>query len=149
MEREFYVDGVSELRDAAEEINGLIDESGCTIILLRGDMGAGKTTLTKELCALRGVSDAVTSPTFALINEYLDGEGESIYHFDFYRINDIKEVMDLGYEEYFYSGNLCLVEWPEKIEELIPSADDGAVRVGTVIIEPGDEKDARRIKLSL
>ena len=148
MEKEFYVDGISELRDAAKEINDLIDESGCTIILLRGDMGAGKTTLTKELCAVRGVSDAVTSPTFALINEYKDAEENSIYHFDFYRINDIKEVMDLGYEAYFYSGDLCLVEWPEKIEELVPEPDDDGVRVGTVYIEQGEDKDARRIKLS-
>lgn len=85
-----------------------------------GAMGAGKTTLIRELTAQLGVTDMVTSPTFALVNEYQSEGGKVIYHFDFYRINRLEEVYDLGYEEYFYSGDLCLVEWPELIEELLP-----------------------------
>lgn len=83
-------------------------------------MGAGKTTLIRALCDAMGVADTVSSPTFALVNEYHDRDGMSIFHFDFYRINRIEEAFDLGYEEYFYGGGLCLVEWPEKIESLLP-----------------------------
>jgi tRNA threonylcarbamoyladenosine biosynthesis protein TsaE len=83
-------------------------------------MGAGKTTLIREIVALLGSTDVVTSPTFALVNQYSTAEGEAIYHFDFYRINRLEEAFDLGYEEYFYSGDLCLIEWSEKIGELLP-----------------------------
>lgn len=141
MEKVFEVDGLSELRRRAEDINELINESGCHIVLFRGDMGAGKTTLIRELCAARGVSDIVTSPTFALINEYRDAQDGSIYHFDFYRINNLNEVLDLGYEEYFYGDGLCLVEWPEKIEELIP--EDLIVATINIVQEGG--KDCRKI----
>jgi hydrolase, P-loop family len=85
-----------------------------------GKMGAGKTTFIKALCETLGVKDVITSPTFSLINEYTDGKGNSIYHFDFYRIKKLEEVYDMGYEDYFYSGNLCLLEWPELIEEILP-----------------------------
>lgn len=85
-----------------------------------GKMGAGKTTFIKALCEVLGVEDVITSPTFAIINEYTDGNGEPIYHFDFYRIKKLEEVYDMGYEDYFYSGNLCLLEWPELIEEILP-----------------------------
>ena len=78
-----------------------------------GKMGAGKTTFIKALCEVLGVEDVITSPTFAIINEYTDGKGDPIYHFDFYRIKKLEEVYDMGYEDYFYSGNLCLLEWPE------------------------------------
>lgn len=108
-----------DLAGAAREI---ISELGDDrIVLFRGEMGAGKTTVISAVCQALGSADTVTSPTFALVNEYLDGEGNALYHFDFYRINDLREAYDLGYEEYFYSGNLCLVEWPEKIEELLPA----------------------------
>ena len=83
-------------------------------------MGAGKTTFVKAICEELGVEDVITSPTFALVNEYTAGDGSPVYHFDFYRINDLREAFDFGYEEYFYSGDLCLVEWPEKIEQLLP-----------------------------
>ena len=83
-------------------------------------MGAGKTTFIKALCEVLGVEDVITSPTFAIINEYTDGNGDPIYHFDFYRIKKLEEVYDMGYEDYFYSGNLCLLEWPELIEEILP-----------------------------
>lgn len=84
-----------------------------------GTMGAGKTTFIKAVCEQLGVKDAVTSPTFAIVNEYESDMG-AIYHFDFYRIKNLREVMDLGFEDYAYSGNLCLMEWPELIEELLP-----------------------------
>lgn len=85
-----------------------------------GAMGVGKTTLIKELCAQLGVEDNVCSPTFAIINEYKERNGNSVYHFDFYRIKSIQEAYDIGYEEYFYSGDYCFTEWTEKIEELLP-----------------------------
>ena len=90
------------------------------VVLLDGEMGAGKTTLIREIAAQLGATDTVTSPTFAIVNQYKGKGGRRIHHFDFYRINDVREAYDFGYEEYFYSGDLCLVEWPEKIEQLLP-----------------------------
>lgn len=90
-----------------------------------GKMGAGKTTFIKAVCEELGVEDVITSPTFAIVNEYTTGKN-SVYHFDFYRIKKLEEVYDMGYEEYFYSGALCFIEWPELIEELLP---DDAVKV--------------------
>lgn len=116
------IDALSDLPRVAEEVINSLD--GRTVVLLRGGMGAGKTTLVSRIAALLGAEDTVTSPTFALVNQY-EGSECRIYHFDFYRIDRIEEVFDLGYEEYFYSGDLCLVEWPEKIEPLIP--DDAMV----------------------
>ena len=116
------IDALSDLPRVAEEIINSLD--GRTVVLLRGGMGAGKTTLVSRIAALLGAEDTVTSPTFALVNQY-EGSECRIYHFDFYRIDRIEEVFDLGYEEYFYSGDLCLVEWPEKIGPLIP--DDAMV----------------------
>ena len=83
-------------------------------------MGSGKTTLIKAICKELGVEDGMNSPTFALINEYFTTKGESIYHFDLYRIEDVSEMYDFGYEDYFYSDSYCLIEWPEKAIELIP-----------------------------
>ena len=91
-----------------------------------GAMGAGKTTFIKALCHELGSADYVTSPTFALINEYTTSNGSVIYHFDFYRIKKIEEAFDLGYEDYIYSGNYCFIEWPEMIESLLP---EGIVEV--------------------
>ena len=93
---------------------------GKKVFAFFGPMGVGKTTFIKALCNELGVVEIVTSPTFALVNEYQTGSGEVIYHFDFYRINKIEEVYDLGYEDYFYSGNYCFIEWPDKIAELLP-----------------------------
>ena len=104
------------------------------MVVFRAPMGAGKTTLISRIVALLGAEDTVTSPTFALVNQY-EGSERRIYHFDFYRIDRVEEVFDFGYEEYFYSGDLCLVEWPEKIEALIP--DDAMV----VSIEVGDDEE--------
>lgn len=83
-------------------------------------MGAGKTTFIKAICEELGVADVITSPTFAIVNEYTDGEGAPVYHFDFYRIKKMEEVYDMGADDYFYSGNLCFMEWPELIEDALP-----------------------------
>ena len=116
------IESLAQLDEVAQLI---IDElQGRSVVLFRGGMGAGKTTLISRIVALLGADDTVTSPTFALVNQY-EGLKHRIYHFDFYRINRIEEVFDFGYEEYFYSGDLCLVEWPEMIEALIP--DDAMV----------------------
>ena len=124
------IDSLSGLNGVAEHI--IASLNGRNVVLFRGGMGAGKTTLISRIVALLGAEDTVTSPTFALVNEY-EGTQRRVYHFDFYRIDRIEEVFDFGYEEYFYSGDLCLVEWPEKIEALIP--DDAMV----VKIEVGDD----------
>lgn len=91
-----------------------------TVFAFRGAMGAGKTSLISAICDRCGVTDVVNSPTFSLVNEYDSPEIGTIYHFDFYRINKLEEAFDLGYEDYFYSGSFCLIEWPEKVEELLP-----------------------------
>ena len=92
-----------------------------TVFAFYGKMGAGKTTFIKAVCEALGVTDAINSPTFAIINEYRSATTqELIYHFDFYRINKVEEAFDFGYEDYFYSGALCFIEWPELIEELLP-----------------------------
>ncbi len=125
------IDSLNELPMVAQAV---IDSlQGRTVVVFRAEMGAGKTTLISRIVAQLGADDTVTSPTFALVNQY-EGSEQRIYHFDFYRINRIEEVFDFGYEEYFYSGDLCLVEWPEKIEALIP--DDAMV----VRIEVGDDE---------
>lgn len=92
-----------------------------TVFAFRGEMGAGKTTFIKAICENLGVSDTINSPTFAIVNEYRSDSGELIYHFDFYRINKVEEAFDFGYEDYFYSGSLCFIEWPELIEDLLPN----------------------------
>ncbi|MDB5024831.1 MAG: tsaE [Mucilaginibacter sp.] len=111
------VKNIDELNDAAEQ---LITFGGAEkIFLFYGDMGAGKTTLIKSLCHCLGTHESITSPTFSIVNEY-EGQGSRIYHFDFYRLKSQNEALDLGYEEYFYSGNYCFIEWPEKIADLLP-----------------------------
>lgn len=116
--KEITVNGLGDLPDAAEDILAALD--GRNVVALYGPMGAGKTTLVREICARLGSEDTVTSPTFALINRYDTAEGNAIFHFDFYRIEREEEAFDMGYEEYFYSDGLCLVEWPEKVESLLP-----------------------------
>ena len=112
------IDSLSELSRVADAVIERLGER--RVVAFRAPMGAGKTTLIAEIVAALGSGDVVTSPTFALVNEYNTGEAGVVYHFDFYRIDRVEEAFDMGYEEYFYSGELCLVEWPEKIEELLP-----------------------------
>jgi tRNA threonylcarbamoyladenosine biosynthesis protein TsaE len=90
------------------------------IFAFHGQMGAGKTTFIKSICECLGVTDTVSSPTFAIINEYLTETGGNVYHFDLYRLKSWTEMLEIGYEDYFYSGNYCLMEWPEKIVNLLP-----------------------------
>lgn len=108
---------MAALPDAAARVLAAAGEH--RIFLFYGDMGAGKTTLIKSICQQLGVTDATSSPTFALVNEYASAAGP-IYHFDFYRIKSEQEAFDLGYEDYFYSGHYCFVEWPDKIAGLVP-----------------------------
>ena len=112
------VNCVSELELAATSLLELINDNN--IICFHGEMGVGKTTFIKEICKKLGVEDVVSSPTFSIINEYLTENNGSVYHFDFYRIEKEEEAFDIGYEEYFYQGNICLIEWPEKISSIIP-----------------------------
>lgn len=109
---------IQELELTAKEIVDFAGDS--KIWLFLGDMGAGKTTTIKAICKALGVMDEVQSPTFSIVNEYLAPSDQVIYHFDFYRIDDVEEVHNIGIEEYFYSGNVCLIEWPEKIESILP-----------------------------
>lgn len=111
------VNGLAELDSAAHKILALAADE--QMFIFEGDMGAGKTTLIKSLAKAMGVTEVVSSPTFSIVNEY-DAAGRIIYHFDFYRIKNLQEAYDIGYEEYFYSGNPCFIEWPEKIQELLP-----------------------------
>lgn len=113
-----HITSPEELPEVAESILEAL--GGRTAVLFHGEMGAGKTTLIREIVAALGATDSVTSPTFAIVNQYMGDGGQRIHHFDFYRIDDPREAYDLGYEEYFYSGDLCLVEWPEKIAQLLP-----------------------------
>ena len=107
-----------DLKQAAAEL--LVFAGNEKLFIFEGDMGAGKTTFIKEICFVLGVTDLVSSPTFSIVNEYLSPDG-SLYHFDFYRIKNLQEAYDIGYEDYFYSGDICLIEWPEKIAELLPA----------------------------
>lgn len=112
------ITSLAELRKIAKELINTFPEE--RVFALYGKMGAGKTTFIQALCKVLGSDDNVTSPTFALINEYNTPDFSSIFHFDFYRINDLEEAYDLGYEDYIYSGSYCFIEWPEMIETLLP-----------------------------
>lgn len=115
---ELKINHIDEIRDVARQFLKLVGDH--KIMAFYGKMGVGKTTFIKALCEELGVQDVINSPTFAIVNEYMDGEGETIYHFDFYRIKRPEEVFDIGFEEYVYSGKLCLMEWPELIEPVLP-----------------------------
>ena len=119
---EIKIENLDNIRAAAREF--IQNMGDAHVFAFYGKMGAGKTTFVKAICEELGVKDVITSPTFAIINEY-EGD-ETIYHFDFYRIKKLEEVYDMGYEDYFYSGALCFIEWPELIEEILP---DDAARV--------------------
>ena len=132
---EIIIKNIESLQDAAREFIAQMGQS--RIFAFYGSMGAGKTTFVKALCEIMGVTDTVNSPTFAIVNEYDTPSGRPIYHFDFYRINRIEEVFDMGYEEYFYSGDLCLIEWPELIEDLLP---EDAMVVRIEVLSPNERK---------
>lgn len=125
---------LSDLNTIADKFLRLMREK--KVFAFFGPMGVGKTTFIKALCNELGVVEIVTSPTFALVNEYQTGSGDIIYHFDFYRINKIEEVYDFGYEDYFFSGNYCFIEWPDKVAEILPE--------NVVFVQMLENKDGSR-----
>ena len=138
---EIRIESLQQINDAARQfINEVISQTSANVYAFYGKMGSGKTTFIKALCEELGVEDVITSPTFAIVNEYsvssplFPSAPDTIVHFDFYRIHRIEEVYDMGYEDYFYApGALCFIEWPELIEDLLP---DDTVRID--ITEQGD-----------
>ena len=133
---EIKIQSLEHIHEAAREFIAAMGDN--TVFALYGKMGAGKTTFIKALCQELGVEDVVTSPTFAVINEYRsDIAGELIYHFDFYRIKKLEEVYDMGYEDYFYRGAPCFIEWPELVEELLPG---NTIKVTIEELEDGSRK---------
>ena len=132
---EIKIEKLDNIREAAKQFIANIGNS--TVFAFYGKMGAGKTTFVKAVCEELGVDDVITSPTFSIVNEYRSEQtGELIYHFDFYRVKKIEEVYDMGFEDYFYSGALCFIEWPELCEEVLP--DD------TVKVSIKEEPDGSR-----
>lgn len=140
--------GQNELPEVADHF---LEEAGnCRVWLFSGEMGAGKTTFIKVMCQLLGVSGSMSSPTFSIVNEY-EALGGKIFHFDFFRIKNEAEAYDIGTEEYFYSGNYCFIEWPEKISGLIPpeharvSIDLESQTLRTISLSVHDGKEKNRI----
>ncbi len=128
---------IYELSEIQQIANQIVKEFQSKIILFQGDMGAGKTTLIKAIGVALGVESTISSPTFSLVNEYCTKENEIIYHFDFYRLNNEMEALDFGVDDYFYSDNLCFIEWGSKIPNLIPD------HFQTISIEIVDESRRR------
>jgi tRNA threonylcarbamoyladenosine biosynthesis protein TsaE len=118
MKHEVIIRDTADLDRAAAEFLDKIGDN--TLVAFFAPMGAGKTTFTTALCKALGVTDPVGSPTFAIVNEYLRADGDYMYHFDFYRINKLSEAIEIGLDDYLYSGCLCIMEWPENVEELLP-----------------------------
>lgn len=135
---EIKINGTKDLEHAAKEF---LDNIGSSrIIAFYGGMGAGKTTFITAVCKVLGVEDVVNSPTFTIVNEYRTAAGEAVYHFDFYRINKLSEAIDIGLGEYFDSDGLCLIEWPEMVEELLP---EETLRVRILV----DDEETRTLLL--
>ncbi|MBQ5582998.1 MAG: tRNA (adenosine(37)-N6)-threonylcarbamoyltransferase complex ATPase subunit type 1 TsaE [Bacteroidales bacterium] len=133
MQHEIIIKSLADLRPAAAEFLSAID--GHSLIAFYAPMGAGKTTFSKAICQELGVdSDDISSPTFAIVNEYLTASDDTIYHFDFYRITKNEEALDIGLYDYLDSGNLCLMEWPENIEDLLP---EETLKVHISILDDG------------
>jgi len=131
---------ISSLQELDKAARSFLEAVGqVNVIAFSGEMGSGKTTFIQALCRNLGITVEVNSPTFSLVNEYFTPEGKSIFHFDLYRIETPEELFDIGYEEYFFSGSLCLIEWPEKASSLIP---EDALRVSIVI----GENESRNIQ---
>jgi tRNA threonylcarbamoyladenosine biosynthesis protein TsaE len=139
MEHHYHCTSLEMLGDIARDIIDRV--AGPAVFALYGEMGSGKTTLIKRLCSVLGVTDNVTSPTFSIVNEYMTGEIGPVYHFDVYRIKKPEEIMDIGYENYFYSGQYVFIEWPELISELLPQ------KHVYIKIEEGDN-GSREIRLN-
>jgi len=136
MNYELKIKNLTEINNAAEEF--IQHKGNRKVFAFRGKMGAGKTTFIKALCEALGVSDTINSPSFAIINEYESAAmGETIYHFDFYRINSVQEATNIGAEDYFTCGSLCFIEWPEKIESLLPE--------DIVWVDIAEQEDGSRI----
>ena len=127
--------GISDLDRIAGELISLYP--GKRIFAISGPMGSGKTTFIQALCRRLNVVDVVNSPTFSIVNEYLTGDGASVFHFDLYRIRKADELLDIGYEDYFYSGDYCFIEWPELAADLIP---DESVSITIEVEEPGEDR---------
>ena len=130
MRQEVIIRDTADLDRAAAEFLEKIGDN--TLVAFFAPMGAGKTTFTTAICKALGVTDPVGSPTFAIVNEYLRADGDYMYHFDFYRISRLSEAIDIGLDDYLYSGCLCIMEWPENIEELLP---EDTLRV-TITVNP-------------
>lgn len=128
---EITITSLDDLNEVARQVLDALAER--SVVAFCGEMGAGKTTLISAIMAELGSADIVTSPTFALVNQYFTADAKAVYHFDFYRINSLAEAFDMGYEEYFYSGDLCLIEWPERVEALLP---DDVMIVRIEILSP-------------
>lgn len=128
---------LNNLSDIDAVANKFVENMGNrNIFAFYGEMGAGKTTFIKAICKALGVIETITSPTFSIVNEYEKSDGEPMYHFDFYRIKDIEEAYDFGYEDYLYSGHLCFIEWPELVEPLLPQ---NVVKV-KILIEDNEQR---------
>ena len=129
------IQSIETIDDAARQFIKVMGER--KIIAFYGAMGAGKTTFIKAICEALGVKDVINSPTFSIVNEYLDGKGNSIFHFDFYRLKREEEAYDIGFDDYVYSGCVCLMEWPELVENLLPEE--------TVKVHIQEAEDGKRI----
>ncbi|MDO4955910.1 MAG: tRNA (adenosine(37)-N6)-threonylcarbamoyltransferase complex ATPase subunit type 1 TsaE [Bacteroidales bacterium] len=132
---EINISSLENIHEAAKEFVAAMGDN--TVFAFYGSMGAGKTTFIKAVCEILGVEDVINSPTFAIVNEYRSGSGELVYHFDFYRIKKLEEVYDMGYEDYFYCGALCFIEWPELIEDVLP--------LDAVKVEITEQEDGTRV----
>ena len=135
----FYIDNADNIQTVAAEF--IRTYSGCRIFAFTGELGSGKTTFIKALCRELGVTDLVSSPSFAIIHEYQSEHFGKLYHFDFYRVEKLEEAYDIGYEDYFYSGNYCFIEWADKAEPLLPN---GTVNVHIAL----DENSGRILEVS-
>ena len=136
--KKIIIQSLSDIKNSAKQFLNITKEK--KVFAFYGKMGVGKTTFIKHLCKALGTVDNITSPSFAIVNEYQTKNNYAIFHFDFYRIKNIKEAIDIGTEEYFYSGNICFIEWPEKIEDILPEE--------TVIVEIVENQDgSREIKI--
>ncbi|MDQ2179677.1 tRNA (adenosine(37)-N6)-threonylcarbamoyltransferase complex ATPase subunit type 1 TsaE [Marinifilum sp. D714] len=135
---ELKINSLEDINSVAAEFIKLVGDK--RIFAMHGAMGVGKTTFVKAICEEMGVQDTINSPTFAIVNEYHTAKENIIYHFDFYRIDDVQEAYDFGYEDYFYSDAMCFIEWPEKIDSILPN--------DTVEVHFSEEADgSRRIRI--